>query len=118
MEELQDWQPSDEGSFYTDGSTVWSDGYHRIGVYWKDPWNLEYYVDGEMVRTRSGKNQIDPNDFTNGTGLNKPMDIIINMEDQNWNAYKGRTPTNEEIKNEEDHTFKVDWVRVYKPVSK
>ncbi|MCG8515366.1 MAG: hypothetical protein MI740_14600, partial [Halanaerobiales bacterium] len=30
---FQDWQPGDEGSFYTDGKTVWSDGFHRIGVY-------------------------------------------------------------------------------------
>lgn len=114
---FQDWQPSDEGSFYTDGSTVWSDGYHRIGVYWKDPWNLEYYVDGQLVRTRSGKNQIDPNDYTNGTGLNKPMDIIINTEDQTWRAVQGLTPTDEELQNTENTTFNVDWVRVYKPVN-
>ena len=44
------------------------------------------------------------------------MDIIIDMEDQNWNAVAGRTPTDEEILNEEDHTMKIDWIRVYKPV--
>ncbi|MEM0995400.1 MAG: agarase, partial [Bacteroidota bacterium] len=27
-----DWQPSDEGSFYTDGTTIWNRNYHRIGV--------------------------------------------------------------------------------------
>lgn len=113
---FQDWQPNDEGSFYTDGQTVWSDGYHRIGVYWKDPWNLEYYVDGKLVRTRSGKNQIDPKNFTNGTGLSKPMDIIINTEDQTWRAAQGLTPTEREMDDTEANTFKVDWVRVYKPV--
>jgi len=113
---FQDWQPNDEGSFYTDGSTIWSDGYHRIGVYWKDPWNLEYYVDGKLVRTRSGVEQIDPKGYTNGTGLSKPMDIIINTEDQTWRAIQGLTPTNEEMANAENNTFKVDWVRVYKPV--
>ena len=30
----------------------------------------EYYVDGELVRTLSGKSQIDPIDYTKGSGLN------------------------------------------------
>ncbi len=122
-----DWQPSDEGSFYTDGSTVWSDDYHRIGVYWRDPWHLEYYVDGQLVRTRSGKDQIDPEYHTNSenpgdktkdtrTGLSKAMDIIINTEDQTWRAKQGLTPTDAEIADADKHSFKVDWVRVYKPV--
>lgn len=123
-----DWQPSDEGSFYTDGTTVWSNDYHRIGVYWKDPWNLEYYVDGQLVRTRSGKNQIDPNYYTNAvnqgdtdndtrTGLSKEMDIIINTEDQTWRAIQGLSPTDRELGLEDDNTFNVDWIRIYKPVS-
>ncbi len=122
-----DWQPSDPGSFYTNDTTIWSDGYHRIGVYWRDPWHLEYYVDGELVRVRSGKNQIDPVFHTNAvnpgdrnndtrTGLSKPMDIIINTEDQTWRALQGLTPTDEELANKEDNTFNVDWIRVYKPV--
>ncbi|MEM6347026.1 MAG: T9SS type A sorting domain-containing protein [Bacteroidota bacterium] len=122
-----DWQPSDEGSFYTDGTTIWSDGFHRIGVYWRDPWHLEYYVDGRLVRTRSGKAQIDPVYHTNATnqgdpthdtrtGLSKPMDIIINTEDQTWRAKQGLTPTAEEMGNSQNNTFQVDWVRVYKPV--
>lgn len=113
---FQDWQPSDEGSFYTDGKTVWSDDYHLIGVYWIDPWNLEYYVDGKMVRKRSGIAQIDPKNFTDGKGLHKPMDIIINTEDQTWRAAQGLTPTDREMADTEANTFKVDWVRVYKPV--
>jgi agarase len=114
---FQDWQPSDEGSFYTDGKTIWSDDYHRIGVYWIDPWNLEYYVDGKLVRKRSGKAQIDPKNFTNEKGLHKPMDIIINTEDQTWRAAQGLTPTDREMADAEANTFQVDWVRVYKPVA-
>lgn len=124
-----DWQPSDAGSFYDDGEgTIWRNDYHTIGVYWKDPWNLEYYVDGELVRTRSGKDEIDPLFHTNKfflgdetkdtrTGLSKEMDIIINTEDQTWRAIAGLSPTDEELKDEEGHTFNVDWVRVYKPVA-
>jgi len=77
---------------------------------------LEYYVDGKMVRRVSGKNIIDPNDFTKGTGLSKEMDIIINMEDQSWRAISGLSPTNKELMNKDNNTFLVDWIRIYKPV--
>ncbi|MFD1315186.1 family 16 glycosylhydrolase [Namhaeicola litoreus] len=113
---FQDWQPNDEGSFYTDGQTVWRNDFHRYGVYWKDPWNLEYYIDGKLVRTRSGVAQIDPQDFTNGTGLSKEMDIIISAEDQTWRANQGLSPTNVEIENTANNTFKIDWIRVFKPI--
>ncbi len=113
---FQDWQPNDAGSFYTNNVTVWRNDFHRIGVYWKDPWNLEYYVDGVKVRTRSGVSQIDPNNYTNGTGLSKEMDVIINTEDQTWRASQGLTPTTAELANEDNHTFKVDWIRIYKLV--
>lgn len=122
-----DWQPKDAGTYYTDEKTVWNRDFHRIGVYWKDPWNLEYYVDGQLVRTVSGKDRIDPQFHTNAvnpgdkskdtrTGLSKEMDIIINTEDQTWRATQGLTPTEQELKNKADHTFQVDWIRVYKPV--
>ena len=125
---FQDWQPSDEGSFYTDGSTVWRNDFHTIGVYWIDSVNLKYYVDGELVRTRSGMDQIDPVFFTNlidpgnpaddtRTGLSKPMDIILNTEDQDWRALSGLSPTADELLNDDDNTFEIDWIRVYKPIS-
>ena len=78
---FQDYQPTDDGSWYTNG-TIWRNEFHRFGVYWRDPWHLEYYIDGKLVRTVSGKEIIDPKDYTKGTGLSKDMHIIINMEDQ------------------------------------
>ncbi len=115
---FQDWQPSDEGSFYTDGSTIWREDFHRYGVYWKDPWNLEYYIDGKLVRTRSGVSEIDPLDYTNGTGLSKEMDILVSVEDQTWRANSGLSPTDEELENLSNNTLKLDWIRVFKPVDK
>jgi len=122
-----DWQPTTPDTWYYD-STIWKDGYHRFGVYWRDPLHLEYYIDGVLVKTTSGIEQIDPLHHTNTvnpgdtsndtrTGLNKAMDIIINVEDQTWRSNQGLTPTNTELANTDDHTFKVDWIRVYKAVN-
>ena len=112
---FQDYQPTDPGSWYSDG-TIWRNEFLRIGVYWKDPFHLEYYVNGKLVRTASGLEIIDPKNFSNGKGLHKEMDIIINVEDQDWRSKQGVTPTDEELANKENHTFRVDWIRVYKPV--
>lgn len=111
----RDYQPTDPGSWYANG-TLWREDFHRVGVYWRDPWHLEYYVDGELVRTVSGEAMIDPEGFTGGSGLSKAMDIIINAEDQDWRSDRGLTPTDEELEHEANHTFRVDWIRVYKPV--
>ncbi|SNR30933.1 agarase [Lutibacter agarilyticus] len=112
---FQDYQPTDAGSWYKTGTTLWRDDFHNYGVYWIDPWNLEYYVDGVLVRTVSGENIIDPNNFTNGTGLSKEMDILFTVEDQDWRSNQGITPTDDELSNLEDHTFTIDWIRIYKP---
>ncbi|MFI3290097.1 MAG: family 16 glycosylhydrolase [Rikenellaceae bacterium] len=114
---FQDYQPHDPGTWYRDPEgIIWRNDFHRVGVYWRDPTYLEYFVDGKSVRVVEGMDIIDPKGFTDGTGLTKEMDIIINMEDQSWRAIKGLTPTDEELQNEEDCTFNVDWIRVYKLV--
>lgn len=109
---FQDYQPKDSGSWYSDG-TIWRNDFHRIGVYWRDPWHLEYYVDGKLVRTVSGESIIDPKGFTEGAGLSKEMQIIINMEDQAWRVDQGITPTDEELADTKKSIMWVDWIRVY-----
>ncbi|MBU2945466.1 family 16 glycosylhydrolase [Zobellia uliginosa] len=134
-EPFQDYQPKDAGTWFHDG-TVWNKAFHTYGVYWKNPWYLEYYIDGVLVRTVSGKDTIDPEFFTNTTdpgnkdldtrtGLSKEMDIIINTEDQTWRSTplsglqsETYTPTDKELEHIENNTFKVDWIRIYKPVEK
>ena len=113
---FQDYQPTDAGSWYHDG-TIWNQDFHTYGVYWIDPWNLEYYIDGKLVRTVSGKEIIDPKGFTNSAGLSKEMDIIIDSEDQDWRSNQNLTPTDNELANNENHTYRVDWIRIYKPVA-
>ncbi|NMH88854.1 LamG domain-containing protein [Flavivirga algicola] len=130
---FQDYQPKDSSTWYKDPTgeyPFWSNDWIRIGVYWKSPTYLEYYLNGTLIKvmdnldTVGGKDGIDPLNYTSPTGnpadrtgLNKEMDIIINAEVQNWNADKGRMPTDEEISNSpEEHTLKVDWIRIFKPV--
>ena len=111
-----DYQPQDAGSWYKDGkNTLWRDDYHRIGVYWKNPTHLEYYVDGKLVRTVDGMDIIDPKGYTGGTGLNKELNIIINMEDQTWRTFRGMSPTSQELQDTDKVTMHVDWIRIYKP---
>ncbi|WKB81970.1 beta-agarase [Cellulophaga lytica] len=116
-EPFQDYQPTDAGSWYKDEvCTLWREDFHRVGVYWRDPFHLEYYINGELVRTTSGAEMIDPNNYADGKGLSKPMDIIINAEDQTWRSDKNITPSDAELANKENNTFKVDWIRIFKPV--
>lgn len=114
---FQDYQPTDEGTWYFNG-TNWHQGFHRVGVHWRDPWLLEYYVDGKLVRTVSGRDRIDPKDFTAGTGLSKPMHLIINAEDQNWRSDNRTTPTDEELADLDKSIMWVDWIRVYQQIDK
>ncbi|MEO0965805.1 MAG: family 16 glycosylhydrolase [Planctomycetota bacterium] len=116
-EPFQDYQPKDEGSWIVaEPGKLWRDDFHTYGVYWRDPWHLEYYIDGKLVRTVSGEDIIDPLGYTDGGGLNLPMDIIIDMEDHTWRSDQGITPTDAELERVDDHRFQVDWIRVYKPV--
>ena len=108
---ILDYQPTDAGSWYFK-STPWRSGFNRVGVYWRDAWHLEYYINGKKVRTVSGKDKIDPKGYTGGTGLTKPQHIIINAESQTWRENDGVTATDDELK--KNNEFLVDWVRVYK----
>ncbi len=132
-EPFLDYQPKDESTWQKiDGYPYTSSDWVRIGVYWKSPTDLEYYLNGDLIKVMDNldnvgsKDGIDPLGYTSAsappntsdrTGLSKEMDIIINTEVQNWNAEAGRMPTDEEIANSpEDHTLKVDWIRIFKLV--
>ena len=58
---------------------------------------------------------IDPYEYQNGNGYTKPLNIIINLESQDWHVKADRTPTDEDLKNPDKNQMKVDWIRVYKP---
>ncbi|WP_096085053.1 RICIN domain-containing protein [Agaribacterium haliotis] len=136
-----DYQPRDEegvsGTWYWEsGRDTWRGEFFRIGVYWKSPWHLEYYINGRWVRTLSSNsysyldengsvinktanfNVIDKYNYTKGTGLSKPMHVIINMEQQSWRTDNGDIPTAVELSDANNkNIYWLDWVRVYKPVA-
>ncbi|GAA4231116.1 hypothetical protein GCM10022291_02850 [Postechiella marina] len=58
---------------------------------------------------------IDPYEYQGGKGFTKPLNIIINLESQDWHVTAGRTPTDADLNNPEKNTMKVDWFRVFKP---
>ena len=59
---------------------------------------------------------IDPYNFQDGKGMHKEMDIIINVESQDWHVADGRTPEDSDLANPARNRMLVDWIRVYKPV--
>lgn len=113
---FEDYQPTDNGSWYgEEGKTSWYDEFIRVGVYWKDPYTLEYYVNGKLARKTEGLEMIDPRKFSGEEGIHKEMNIIINAEDQQWRLDKGLTPSNDDLKNTENNTYLIDWIRIYTP---
>ncbi|ANQ52755.1 T9SS type A sorting domain-containing protein [Flammeovirga sp. MY04] len=64
----------------------------------------------------NGISVIDPGNFQGGAGFTKAMDIIINVESQQWLALN-HTPSDADLASSARNQMKVDWVRVYKPKS-
>ncbi|MWW25261.1 family 16 glycosylhydrolase [Algibacter lectus] len=113
---FQDYQPTGAETWYADGeNTVWSQDYHRYGVLWWGPKDLRYFVDGKEVR-RTPENQIDPENYTNSTGLNKPMYLILSQAAQGWRESNGIDYlTDPGVTNPERTRNYFDYIRVFKP---
>ncbi|OBQ56681.1 hypothetical protein VQ01_04930 [Tamlana sp. s12] len=113
---FQDYQPTGPETWYADGkNTVWSQDYHTYGVLWWGPRDLRYYVDGEEVR-RTPEDEIDPENYTNGTGLVKPMYLIISQAAQGWRENSGIDYlTDPGVTTPERTRNYFDYIRVFKP---
>ncbi|KAA1243303.1 carbohydrate-binding protein [Aquimarina sp. RZ0] len=70
----------------------------------------------QAASNTSSVSVIDPYRFQGTGGFTKEMDIIINVESQDWHVLAGRTPTDAQLRNPARNKMKVDWIRVYKPV--
>lgn len=70
------------------------------------------------AKNKSNVSVIDPfNYLNNQRRFTKEMDIIINVEDQSWQAEANRSATDDELENFENNNLLVNWIRVYKPVN-
>lgn len=96
----------------TDDQALLNQGFHRFGFYWKSPKHMEFYLDGELVRTLSSETDLTDPD---GHFFNRPMRLIFDMEDHVWRARKGITPSPEQLNDQTKNRMYVDWIRAYQP---
>ncbi|MDO6516636.1 beta-agarase AgaD [Zobellia uliginosa] len=105
------WQytyPAGVTSTGTDGQLIKENGYQKMNI-------ASSLSD---AKNKSNISVIDPfNYLNNGRKFSKEMDIIINVEDQSWQAEAYRSPNAAEMANFYDNNLLVDWIRVYKPVN-
>ncbi|AUS06230.1 carbohydrate-binding protein [Pseudotamlana carrageenivorans] len=91
-----------------------SDGYQTENAY---STSSNYSFDTlKAASNTSSVSVIDPYNFQNGNGFTKPLDVIVNVESQNWHVDAGRTPSDALLNDPSKNTLKVDWIRAYKPV--
>lgn len=100
----------------TEGKVAFDGGYQAI----KSIATSEQYSFTALRKTSSlsNVNVIDPYEYQGGKGFYKEMDIIINLESQDWHVSDGRSPSNKDLEDPSKNTMKVDWIRAYKPVNK
>ncbi len=99
----------------TGGQLDFVNGYQQLTTH---STNSNYSLDSlKAASEASSVSIIDPFDYQNGNGMDKEMDIIINVESQNWHVDANRTPTDSELSDPAKNIMKVDWIRTYKPVA-
>ncbi|MGY6647609.1 beta-agarase [Wenyingzhuangia sp. IMCC45574] len=70
----------------------------------------------KAASNQSSVSIIDPYEYQGGKGYTKELDIIINVEAQDWHAKAGRMPRDIDLADKtKNNDMKVDWIRVYKP---
>ncbi|UXX77863.1 T9SS type A sorting domain-containing protein [Reichenbachiella carrageenanivorans] len=98
----------------TNGQLDFENGYQKITQHATG--NTYSFQTLETASNASSTSVIDPYNYQNGNGYTKELDIIINVESQDWHVEADRTPTDAELNDPNKNTMKVDWIRVYKPV--
>lgn len=88
--------------------------FHRFGMYWKNPTDIDFYIDGKLVNTLRKENMTDPDSLY----FDRPMHLIFDVEDHDWRSKKGIVATDEELADDSKNKMYVDWIRVYKPIKK
>ncbi|WP_158233361.1 T9SS type A sorting domain-containing protein [Reichenbachiella sp. 5M10] len=98
----------------TDGQLDFENGYQKVTEYATG--SSYSFATLSEASALSNTSVIDPYDYQNGQGFTKELDIIINVESQDWHVEAGRTPNDDDLSDPDKNTMKVDWIRVYKPI--
>ncbi|RED93003.1 carbohydrate-binding protein [Marinoscillum furvescens] len=98
----------------TNGQLDFENGYQKVVQYATG--STYSFNTLQAASNTSSVSVIDPYNYQNGNGFTKDLDIIINVESQDWHVQAGRTPTTAELNDPTKNRMKVDWLRVYKPV--
>lgn len=98
----------------SNGNLNFSGGYQTVVDYASGS-NYSFQTLQQASNT-SSTSVIDPYNFQGGNGFTKELDIIINVESQDWHVADGRTPSDADLLDPAKNKMKVDWIRVYKPV--
>ncbi|MEL7119373.1 MAG: T9SS type A sorting domain-containing protein, partial [Bacteroidota bacterium] len=82
----------------------WNEGYHTLGVWWKDKNNVQFYLNGEPAGSVTTTR-----DFT------RSLNIIWDLWtiDQWWS---GGVAAQEDLLNDSINTMKIDWIHTYRLV--
>ncbi|WP_010179868.1 Ig-like domain-containing protein [Aquimarina agarilytica] len=92
-------------------------GFHNYAIHWIDEWNVDWYLDGKLVRRIApGTNDVIKDPLQN-KGIYEEMFLILDVEDHSWRSDAGHIATVKELNDESKNKMYVDWVRVYKPVN-
>ncbi len=96
------------------GALVFNNGFQKITTH--SSGDTTYSLDKlKAASNASSVSIIDPFDYQGGNGFTKELDIIVNVESQDWHVDAGRTPGDADLADANKNTMKVDWIRVFKP---
>ncbi len=88
----------------------YSQTWHRYGVYWASTTDLEFYIDGNLVRTINLPSEVvDPT----GNYMNRDLRLIFDMEAHAWRGAAG-IPSDAELNDWSINNMQIDWVRTYR----
>jgi len=102
-------------------SAFWRDDYHTFGVFWKSPTDVTFFVDGKetaggswreanMYDKRYTETYLDKDQYL----MDRPLMMILDLEDHAWRSEAGHTPTDGELADDARNRVYVDWVRTYR----
>ncbi len=90
--------------------TKYAFDFHRYGVYWISDTQLQFFYDGQRVRTLSlPKEIVDPS----GKYLDQPVRLILDLEAHAWRG-TDKVPTDADLSDAKKNNMQVDWVRTYR----